>query len=70
MTILLQSRKSKGYAEMGGWEWGMESGSSVGMNWNPKDKGLRQENRPLIPKIVRGPNSVKNKKANRTPGEC
>ena len=55
---------------MGGWVWGMESGSSVGINWNPEDKGLRQENRPLIPKMVRGPNSVKNKKANRTPGEC
>lgn len=26
---------------------GMETGSSVGMNWNPEDKGLR----PLIPKI-------------------
>lgn len=24
---------------------------------------MRQENRPLIPKIVRGPNSVKNKKS-------
>lgn len=48
----------------------METGSSVGMNWNHEDKGLRQENRPLIPKIVRGSNSVKNKNANRTPGEC
>lgn len=44
----------------------MESGSSVGMNWNPADKGLRQENRPLIPKIVRGPNSVKIKSKQNT----
>lgn len=42
----------------------METRSYLGMNWNTEDKGLRQENKALIPRIVRGPNSGKNKKAN------
>lgn len=48
----------------------MESRSYSGMNRNSGDKDFRQENKPLIPRLVRGSNSRKSKKATRTPEEC
>lgn len=67
VTILFQSRIRTGYI-IG--MRGTESRNHLGMKWNTGDKDLRQENKPLIPRIVRGPNSRKNKKANRTPKGC